>query len=175
MLFPPEAISTLPGKRKVLHLLNHLLHNMSEQAQLIPEKIHFREFRIVKAQVNSPVELKIKQIKEFRSEVGLEMAFNLAKCMVKADIQVTASTVLTHKNKAEADTFFHIAFFFEVENLTDLAKEKNPGHLDINGGLANAIASISYSTARGILLTRLQGTALREFILPVINPNDLLK
>jgi len=40
--------------------------------------------------------------------------------------------------------------------------------------LANAIASISYSTARGIIVSRFQGTALCDFILPVISPNDLL-
>jgi hypothetical protein len=40
--------------------------------------------------------------------------------------------------------------------------------------LGNALSAITYSTARGILLTRLQGTAFQDFILPIINPNNLL-
>jgi hypothetical protein len=59
--------------------------------------------------------------------------------------------------------------------MAELAIETKPKHLEIHSGLANAIASISYSTARGIILSRFQGTALREFILPVIDPNSLLK
>lgn len=148
---------------------------MFEQVQLQPEKIHFREFRILRGQVTSPADLKVKQINGYRSDVGFEMAFNLEKHLIKADIQIKAQTESGGKNKEEADGFFHIAFFFEVENMEDLAVETMPKHLEIHPGLANAIASISYSTARGIILTRFQGTALREFILPVVDPNTLLK
>jgi hypothetical protein len=148
---------------------------MFDQVQLQPEKIHLREFRILRGQIASPADLKMKYIKSYRSDVGFEMAFNLEKSLVKADIQIKAQTDSAGKNKEEAEGFFHIAFFFEVDNMSELAIETKPKHLEIHPGLANAIASISYSTARGIILTRFQGTALREFILPVIDPNSLLK
>jgi hypothetical protein len=45
----------------------------------------------------------------------------------------------------------------------------------LHPSLGNALASITYSTSRGILMTRFQGTALSDFILPVINPNNLLE
>ena len=47
--------------------------------------------------------------------------------------------------------------------------------ITIDANLGNALASISYATSRGILMTRFQGTALEDFILPVIDPNDLLE
>lgn len=103
------------------------------------------------------------------------MAFNLPKKLIKADIQVKAKTNSLEKNKEEAEGFFHIAFFFEVDNIDELIRSNDIDLLDIHSNLANAIDSISYSTARGILLTRFQGTALHDFILPVINPNDLLE
>jgi len=148
---------------------------MLDQISLQPEKIHLREFRILRGQINSPADFKMKQIKRYLSDVGFEMAFNLDKNMVKADIQIKAQTESSGKNKEEADGFFHIAFFFEIENIAELAKETQAKRIEIHPSLANAIASISYSTARGIILTRFQGTALCDFILPVINPNSLFK
>jgi hypothetical protein len=41
--------------------------------------------------------------------------------------------------------------------------------------LANSIAAISYSTSRGVLLMQIKGSALEKLILPIINPNELLK
>ena len=85
----------------------------------------------------------MKYIKSYRSDVGFEMAFNLEKHLVKADIQIKAQTDSAGKNKEEAEGFFHIAFFFEVDNMAELAIETKPKHLEIHSGLANAIASIS--------------------------------
>lgn len=147
---------------------------MSDPVQLIPEKIHLAEFKILRAQINSPLELKEKLIKVFHSQVSLELAFNLKKRLVKAVIQVSVESERTEKS-VMADTFFQIAYFFEVENMVDLVKEVDDKKMEIHPYLANAIASITYSTTRGILLTRLQGTVFRSFILPVINPNSLLE
>ncbi|MNY64312.1 hypothetical protein D3C86_2014030 [compost metagenome] len=47
--------------------------------------------------------------------------------------------------------------------------------ITIHPALGNALASITYSTSRGILMTRFQGTVLSDFILPVIDPNSLLE
>lgn len=148
---------------------------MADQIQLRPEQIHLKEFRIVQGQINSPENIKLKRIKSFQSEVGLDIAFNLEKRAIKADIQVSAATESEGKNKEEGSTFFHIVYFFEVDNIQELVKETTANQLDVHPHLANAIASVSYSTTRGILLTRLQGTALRDFILPVIDPNSLIK
>lgn len=67
-------------------------------------------------------------------------------------------------------------YLIKVDNLEELAPlNKNQAAVELHSTLANAVASISYSTSRGILLTRLQGTALQKFILPVIDPMSLLK
>jgi hypothetical protein len=148
---------------------------MADQALLDSNQIHLKEFKIIKGLINSPEKIKLKRINGFRSEVGLDIAFNLDKHAIKADIQVSAHSESEEKNKEEADTFFHIAYFFEIDNMSDLVKETGNKELEVHPYLSNAIASIAYSTTRGILLTRLQGTALRDFILPVIDPNSLIK
>ncbi len=47
--------------------------------------------------------------------------------------------------------------------------------MQINGALGNVPESVICSTGRGILMAGFQGTALKDFILPGINSNDLLK
>ena len=69
---------------------------------------------------------------------------------------------------------FHLVFVYRVENLEELAKPDKNNLLDLYPALGNALSSITYSTSRGILLSRLQGTALQNFVLPIINPNKLL-
>jgi hypothetical protein len=148
---------------------------MFENVPLDPNKIHLHEFRILQGQVNSPLEFKPNSIVGYKSDVGFEMAFNLDSGVIKSNIQIKVCTDSGGKNKVESDGFFQIVFFFRIEDLESMAKEISKDELEVHPGLANAISSISYSTARGILLTRFQGTALREFILPVIDPNSLLK
>jgi hypothetical protein len=67
-----------------------------------------------------------------------------------------------------------LVFIYHVENLNDLAKPDDKNLIELHPGLAKALSSVTYSTSRGILLTRLQGTALQNFVLPIINPNTLL-
>ena len=107
--------------------------------------------------------------------VDLDMAFNLDEKLIRSDFKVKIET--ESKNEKEATGEFKFVFLFEVENLDDLAfeDEKDSSNLIIDSGLSNAIASISYSTSRGILMTRFNGTALENFILPVIDPNELVK
>jgi hypothetical protein len=67
-----------------------------------------------------------------------------------------------------------LIFIYRIENLEELAFPEKNKRLHLNPALTNALSSVTYSTSRGILLTRLQGTALQHFVLPIINPNNLL-
>jgi hypothetical protein len=67
-----------------------------------------------------------------------------------------------------------LIFIYRIENLEELASPEKNKRLHLNPALTNALSSVTYSTSRGILLTRLQGTALQHFVLPIINPNNLL-
>jgi hypothetical protein len=75
----------------------------------------------------------------------------------------------------EATCFYHFVFLFDIDDLKDHATNMEDGSTDCNPYLSNAIASITYSTSRGILLSRFQGTVMKDFILPVIDPNSLFE
>lgn len=146
--------------------------------KLIPEKIQILNFKIIKGKIESPFEFDTEKVTGHNFNVDFETAFNVEDKLVKADFKVSVETLSEEKNILEAKGEFHFVFIFNVENMEDLVKtthhNKTP-KITIHGSLGNALASICYSTSRGILMTRFQGTSLDSFILPVINPNDLLE
>lgn len=143
--------------------------------KVIAEKIHLVGFRILHAEMKSPLEFDTEMIDSFSNNFKFDLSFNLDDNMVKADFVIEIDTISeADSNKEEASSKFHIVYIFNVENFKELAKVIDDNNLDIEGGLATSLASIVYSTSRGILMTRFQGTALADFILPVIDPSKLL-
>lgn len=142
---------------------------------LKPEKIDIIDFKIIKGAIENPFEFNSKKVKGHKFDLDLDLNFNLADRLAKADFKVEVESTSNGENDAEAKGAFHFVFIFHIENIDELVEEKEDKSLNVNGGLGNALASIAYSTSRGILMTRFQGTSLNDFILPVINPNDLLK
>ncbi len=146
-----------------------------EKSLLEPKKISILDFKIIKGAIESPYDFDIEKVTAHPFKVNLDLGFNLEDKLVKADFDVEVLTESGAEKQEEAQGIFHFVFVFSVENLEELAiptTKKNK--IEVDGGLGNALAAISYSTARGILMTRFQGTALENFILPVIDPNDLL-
>ncbi len=142
---------------------------------LQPEKIHITDFKITKGHIESPFEFNNTNVEGHSYTVDLELGFKLDEKLIKADLTISVTTKsIDNTNEDEASGEFCFAFIFYVDNIEELTTTENE-LVNLNIALGNAISSISYSTSRGILLTRFQGTALSNFILPVINPNDLLK
>lgn len=149
---------------------------MTKQNLLQPEKIHFIDFGIVKGQIESDYDFEIEKILRYDFNSDFKVSFKQDEKLAKADFKVSVSTKSEQGQSKEASGFFHFVFLFMIENFDELAhKNEETGRFKYNPALGNALASITYSTSRGILMTRFQGTALSEFILPIINPNDLLK
>ena len=140
-----------------------------------PEKIVLIEFKMIKGQVDTAENFDMNKVVGYELDNTLQLGFNLEDKLSKADFTISIKTNSKGENETESIGNFHMIFIYSIDNLADLAKyEKNKG-LNINPVLANALSSITYSTSRGILITRLQGTAMQNFILPVINPSKLIK
>jgi hypothetical protein len=139
-----------------------------------PERIVIREFRLIKGQIDSPFEFRISNIESYGFKVDFNAGLNLDEYLIKADFIINFSTISKEKS-IEATGMYHFVFIFFLDNLSDHAALKEDGDVDWNPYLANAIASITYSTSRGILLSRFQGTVMKDFILPVVDPNSLLE
>jgi hypothetical protein len=140
----------------------------------IPEKISFANYKMLKGQVETPEDFDNEKVDGHDLINSLEFGFNLEEKMAKTDFIVSIKTKSNGENKIEALGNFHFMYVFNIENLDELAIPNNENEIELHPALANALASITYSTSRGILITRLQGTSFSNFILPVINPTQLL-
>lgn len=145
-----------------------------EKKAIQPEKIIIREFRLIKGQLDSPYEFRVSNIESFSYDVKFNSGVNLDEDLIKADFTISLSTV-SKEETTEATGFYHFVFIYHVENLKEHAVIQQEGVTDWNPYLANAVASITYSTSRGILMSRFQGTVMEDFILPVVDPNSLLQ
>lgn len=147
---------------------------MSDNQLFDPEKLSIIEFKFIKGQVDTPEDFIIDKVDGHELENTLKLAFNIEEKLVKADFSVEINTESKGANSKEATGSFHLVFIYRVDNLEELAKPEKNNLIDLHPALGSALSSITYSTSRGILLTRMQGTALQNFVLPVINPNKLL-
>lgn len=138
-----------------------------------PEKITLIDFKMIKGQVDTPENFDNSKVIGHQLDNSLQLGFNLDDKLAKADFTMHIKT--ESQNESEASGNFHLIFIYKIENLDELAIPEKNKRLNLNPGLANALSSVTYSTSRGILLTRLQGTALQNFVLPIINPNKLLR
>jgi hypothetical protein len=148
---------------------------MSAKAEFDPEKLAIIEFKIIKAQVDTPEDFLVENIVDHQVKNDFRLAFNLEKKLIKADLDVYIKTRSGSGNiSGEATGNFHLVFIFHIDNLEKLANLNENNIVIYDQTLGLNVALITYSTSRGILLTRLQGTALQGFILPVLDPNKLI-
>jgi len=147
---------------------------MSDKMIFDPEKITLVEFKMIKGQVDTPENFDTSKVVGNQLDNSLQLAFNLKDKLAKADFIIDIKTDSKGGNESEAKGNFHLIFIYRIENLEELAIPAKNNRIDLNSGLGNALSSVTYSTSRGILLTRLQGTALQKFVLPIINPSKLL-
>lgn len=147
---------------------------MQDKNVFDPEKIALIDYKMIKGQVDTPENFDVSKVVGHQLDNSLQLGFNLEDKLAKADFTVSIKTNSKEQNESEASGNFHLIFIYRIENLEELAMPEKNKRLNLNPRLANALSSVTYSTSRGILLTRLQGTALQNFILPIINPNNLL-
>jgi hypothetical protein len=144
---------------------------MSDNITIDPEKISMLDFKLLKNNVESPEYFDINQVTAFVSDEELQIAYNIPSCLIKANffITINAQNQTTQAQNAVAN--FHLVYIFHVQNLEQLIQGDNKNIL--HPDLAQTITAITYSTSRGVLLGRLSGTALQNFILPIVNPNKI--
>lgn len=146
-----------------------------QESKFCADKIEIVDFRIIKGQIESPFEFDMSAIDGHTFNVEFRMGFNIHESLVKADFKVFVETKSTVSTAEEAKGSFHFVYTYYIHNLEELATNNAEGLLDVDINLGNALAAISHSTSRGVLMTRFQGTALESFIMPVIDPKELLK
>lgn len=147
---------------------------VTKNPAFVADSVSLIEVRIVEGRVESHEEFESSRIKAFDPDCALKIFLDPKENLVRGDLKVWVDTE-SEPAQPEAHGHFHFNFYFFVADLQQWLQQAQDGATFMEPSLQNAIASVSYSTARGILISRFQGTAFSRFILPVINPNDLLE
>ena len=136
------------------------------------------DFKILSGKLTNPMNLSQPDEAKIELKRRFNMGVDLTQKIIKADLIIHLSSMPKEEDLSGIEASYHFSFFYRVDNLGELVtlKDENGSEeLFVDSHLSNAIASITYSTSRGVLMARLQGTVLSNFFLPVVNPNDLLQ
>ncbi len=140
-----------------------------------PELVSLMEYRITKSSIVTPDNFNEGRVVGHQLDHSLKLGFNAEEKMARVAFSLTIKTTSDNHNKAEATGNFQFAFFYRIENSEELITLDKKKQMAVHADLSHALASLTYSTSRGILLVHLQGTALHNFKLPIIHPSKLVK
>lgn len=144
---------------------------MTKNPSVIADKITLQSIKTLKG--------IIEDVQHDNNEYSFEFETTTNISRDRKLLRFILDTTVNSSNRRKKDisvAFYSIEFIFEIEGLEDflLIDEENEG-ITIRFDLGVTIAGIAYSTVRGIIHVRTQGTALNGVILPVIDPANLLK
>lgn len=139
-----------------------------------PEYVRMHAFRVVKAEIDTPMDYTGDPDGEFSYKVHYESGYRLDDNLMRTNIEVHIEFPSENPAEQDATAYFQISYYFEVMNLRDLVTLKKKHAPVVDDALQVSMASVAYSTTRGVLMTRLENTALRGFFLPVISPETLI-
>ncbi len=119
--------------------------------------------------------LKDVQISEDNISANFELNYKWNLEENKFAVVFKISYSINEENNKHADCL-KLSFMneFQVDNLKDLFQVKENKEFEINEKLEVSLVSITISTARGIVFEKTKGTPLNRFILPIIDPSDVI-
>lgn len=148
---------------------------MTKPNKFDPTKLSILDVKIVEGAIKVPLDFISDSIDSFKTDMHFSIGFNMNEGMLQANIGFEIHTE-SNNDQEEAFGKFDFVYLFNVQNMEQLIiLDDNQVIIDADYGLLNGVAATSYSTCRGILITRLQGTAIHEYILPIISPNEIIK
>jgi hypothetical protein len=147
--------------------------DMKEGRQIEPEKIHMVSLKTLQGNISGD-NIDPKSIKGYTYDFIVGTGIDAEQKIVGIELTVGIKAIgLGDKELPVSGSYKHEAVY-HVENLEDfidLQESEQPPILD---SLMNAtLIGIAFSTVRGIIFSRTQGTLLNTVILPVVDPKKL--
>lgn len=150
---------------------------MNPERIIDPEKIQLLNIRTLSGNINEVTDSEINAV------VGHQFNFELRTGLNPEDNIIGLHLVVSIEGRDKSDNPLNVKgsytheIVFKVENLIDFLDQVESGDnpkYNIDSVLGSTLVSIAYSTVRGIIFTRTQGTSLGSVILPVIDPKKLM-
>ncbi len=116
-----------------------------------------------------------KPINEFAVETATGTAFNFKAKQCRFRLYLKFKAMDGGKNLLGLNAEYGIEFHYHINNLNDYLEHKAGNEVRVDNRLDTTLCALSYSTARGIILERMQGTYFDGVILPIVDAGKILK
>ncbi len=140
-------------------------------------KLTLLNVKVFKACLEASLEFRDapQSIYEYSVETATDSAFNFKDKLCRFRLFLKFSAIDKEKNLLGLEAEYGIEFHYSVKNLNDFLVHTEGNDVRIDSVLGTTLCGISYSTARGIILERMQGTYFDGVILPIVEPSKLLQ
>ncbi|MCZ8286907.1 MAG: hypothetical protein O9353_15755 [Bacteroidia bacterium] len=138
-----------------------------------PYKIHLQSVKVISGSLKIDPEVDQSKIVEFKT--GYEVSHGIAPetNSVRFIFTVKFEAINEQRETIPVSAEYTMEFIFMVDNLDSFIEVKQE-RINFDTNMAATLVGILYSTARGIILSRTQGSLMDGVILPVMSPKDLL-
>jgi hypothetical protein len=150
---------------------------MSNVIQIIPEKIHINSIRILGGNISAEPSFDTEMVSSYDVQYAINDELYLKQKSFKFILSIFINALSVNDAHLGAKGEYNIEYIFTIENLEDyIVPNKEPNSpVVLHTSLLHTLLSIVYSTSRGIVLSRTQGTSIDGVVLPVIDTTSLLK
>ncbi len=140
-----------------------------------PDLIHVISMNVYKASVNTSDEYldNPTSFENISVAYAQDSAYNIKEKGVRIRLEAKLEGHDDDDKNLGLEAEYGIEFHFVVDNIEDFIDEEKE-EVEIKGILWGTLVGIAYSTARGIIFDRTQGTFFKGVILPVIDPKKLI-
>lgn len=145
--------------------------------QIVPDKIKLVSVKLLSGSIDCPREIATNNIIIGTLKTDFEADFNVtpqnktARYYFKVMLQALDGNAQSLPITAE----YSFELIYVIENLEEYLVGNSSKQVLVEQVLANTLMGITYSTSRGIVLARTEGTILGGVILPVIDPRILIE
>jgi hypothetical protein len=128
--------------------------------------IEYLDVKILKMEISNLAKSPFQKgdIFELKHLVKVNHLYNLEKQLIRVIIELYLLVFIDGK-EVNASAKFEIDNYFHYKGLADYAHEEN-GKVLIESKFADTVKGLAYSTARGIIFSKLSGTFLEGTIIP---------
>jgi hypothetical protein len=148
---------------------------MSQNMKIEPDKIHIVSIKTLSGSINTETaaEIKTDSVKAHKFNFNLDTGFSVKEKMIGLKLKIDINGVNAKNEEVGINASYTHEIIFKVENLDDFIVLNDNKEPEIHWLLGSTIVSIAYSTLRGLIYSRTQGTPLNAVILPVVDPRKI--
>lgn len=147
---------------------------MKKDRKIEPEKISIKALQTIKGSIESPPNLNLAASGEPQFDFDFQYGLSPDEKIVGIILGVTIVAIWPNQSNSQVTAAFTHELVFKVENLEDFVDTPEDSKPVVDRLMLGTLIGIAYSTIRGIIYTRTQGTALKGVILPVVDPKKFI-